>query len=68
MTRGRAPALPLSAHWTPAQALAVFELLEQLRDQLWACYGADIQRAFRDDLDAPDSRQQMFRFDPDSPF
>jgi len=33
--------------WTPQQALAAFELIELLRDQLWARYGPDIQRAMR---------------------
>ena len=41
--------LALPDHWTPAQALAVFELIEQLRDQLWHAYRPDIQRATRDD-------------------
>ena len=29
--------------WTPEQALAVFELLDDLRDQLWALHGSQIQ-------------------------
>jgi hypothetical protein len=42
--------LGLPAHWTPEQALAVFEILELLRDALCAAYGPEIQQAFRDDL------------------
>jgi hypothetical protein len=49
MTPHLQPPLPLPDHWTPAQALAVFELIEQLRDQLWDAYGPDIQRATRED-------------------
>jgi hypothetical protein len=41
----RAAGLPLSipfaipAHWTPEQALAVVELLDELRERIWAHYG-----------------------------
>jgi hypothetical protein len=44
-SRTRPPLLP--EHWTPDEALAVFELLDQLRDHLYALYGHEIQRAFR---------------------
>lgn len=42
------PSLP--EHWTPDQALAAFDLIEMLRDQIWLAYGPDIQRALRVDL------------------
>ncbi|HLZ73351.1 MAG TPA: hypothetical protein VKV26_25885 [Dehalococcoidia bacterium] len=29
--------------WTPEQALAVFELIDDLRDRLWALHGSQIQ-------------------------
>jgi hypothetical protein len=29
--------------WTPEQALAVFELLDDLRDRLWTLHGSQIQ-------------------------
>ena len=29
--------------WTPEQALAVFELLDDLRDKVWAVYGCRLQ-------------------------
>ena len=29
--------------WTPEQALAVFELLDDLRDRLWSLHGRQIQ-------------------------
>ncbi|MDZ5455723.1 MULTISPECIES: hypothetical protein [Azohydromonas] len=38
----------MERHWTPEQARAVFEVLDMLRDQLWAAYGAEIQRAVRE--------------------
>jgi hypothetical protein len=40
---------PIPNHWTPAQALAVFELIDLLRDQIWLAYGPAIQHAIRDD-------------------
>ena len=39
--------IELPAHWTPEQALAVFELIDLLRDQLWGAYGSAIQHALR---------------------
>ena len=33
----------IPAAWTPEQALAVFELLDELRDRLWAVHGCQIQ-------------------------
>jgi hypothetical protein len=43
-------AFTLPAHWSPSQALAVFECIELLRDQLWLAYGPEIQRACRAQL------------------
>ena len=60
--------LELPEHWTAAQALAVFELIELLRDQLWAAYGPEIQRALRDDQQGNESRQPYVPLDPDRPF
>lgn len=40
---------PIPDHWTPDQALAVFELIDLLRDQIWLAYGPAIQRASRED-------------------
>ena len=31
-------------HWTPAQATAVFELLDDLRESVWRSYGGQIQQ------------------------
>jgi hypothetical protein len=63
-SRATAP-FALPSHWSPKQALAVFECIELMRDQLWLAYGPHIQRAWRDQLvhdRAPPD------FDPDSPF
>jgi hypothetical protein len=58
----------LPEHWTPAQALAAFEMIDLLRDQLWLAYGTDIQLAMRDDQQHPDPRQLSMPLDSDSPF
>lgn len=41
--------LPLfiSTEWTPEQAWAVFELLDDLRDAIWNQYAPDIQNIAR---------------------
>ena len=52
-------------HWTPEQALAVFECLQVLRQALWVVYGSDVQQAWREQL-MPDT--QAPEFDPDDPF
>ena len=52
-------------HWTPEQALAVFECLQAMREALWLAYGSQVQQAWRDQL-VPDG--PMPEFDPDAPF
>lgn len=34
--------------WTPEQALALFELIDDLRDKVWALYGDRIQALLRE--------------------
>ena len=58
-------AFALPSHWSPGQALAVFECLELLRDQLWLAYGPEIQRAWRGQH-AP--QQLTLPIDPSDPF
>jgi hypothetical protein len=36
--------LAIPAYWSPEQALAVFELLDDLRDKIWAHYGLGLQQ------------------------
>jgi hypothetical protein len=52
-------------HWTPEQALAVFECLQALRHALWDAYGPQVQQAWREQL-VPDGPAP--EFDPDEPF
>ena len=58
-------AFALPSHWSSKQALAVFQCLELLREQLWLVYGPEIQRAWRNQL-VPDRVPP--NFDPDAPF
>lgn len=58
-------AFTLPPHWSPKQALAVFECLELLRDQLRLAYGPQIQHAWRGQLVHPRAPADL---DPDSPF
>jgi len=58
-----APVVPL--HWTPEQALAVFECLHAMRQALWAAYGPQVQQAWRDQL-VPEG--PMPDFDVELPF
>ena len=55
----------LPPHWSPSQALAVFECIELLRDQLWIAYGPQIQRAWREQFEP---EREPPTLDPDLPF
>jgi hypothetical protein len=52
-------------HWTPEQALAVFECLQLLRLAVWDAYGPQVQQAWREQL-VPDGPPP--EIDPDVPF
>ena len=38
----------LPIDWSPEQAVAVFEILDELRDSVWARYGLQIQHVLRE--------------------
>ena len=59
------PTVVVPLHWTPEQALAVFECLRAMRQALWALYGPQAQQAWRDQL-VPDGPPP--ELDPDEPF
>jgi hypothetical protein len=46
--RVAAGSITLPTHWSPEQAVAVFEILDELRDHVWARYGLQIQQVLRD--------------------
>jgi hypothetical protein len=39
--------LAIPAYWTPEEALAVFELVDDLRDHVWAIYQSGLQNLIR---------------------
>ena len=39
--------LSIAPHWTPDQALVVYQTLDDLINLLWLQYGLDIQHAFK---------------------
>ena len=42
--------LDIPAYWTPEQAFAVVELLDDLRDRIWAHYGVQSFRRIADSV------------------
>ena len=46
--------LEIPDHWTPETALAVFELINDIRDLIWSRYAIDIQDALRRQLSPGD--------------
>lgn len=41
--------LLINPHWSPDQALAVIELIDDLRDRIWAHYEIVLQQRLRDE-------------------
>jgi hypothetical protein len=60
--------LHLPEHWTPEQALAVYELLQQLADSVWNRYAPVLHEQLRDPgpLDSP--QLDLFDLDDELPF
>jgi hypothetical protein len=62
--------LALPDDWSPEQALAAFELIDLVRDQLWDEYGLAIHNALRREPQHPDLdlRQLPLLLDDGLPF
>ena len=41
------PIFTVPTYWTPEQALAVYEILDDLREQVWAIYNVRLQDEIR---------------------
>ncbi|MBU6445718.1 MAG: hypothetical protein KGR48_17590 [Alphaproteobacteria bacterium] len=41
------PNFTVPAYWTPEEALAVYELLDDLREKIWAIYNVRLQEEIR---------------------
>ena len=52
-------------YWTPEQALAVWELLNELADRIWARYDTQLLELIRADLEHEAHDNQPDLFDPD---
>ena len=44
-----AGSITLPTYWSPEQAVAVFEILDKLREHVWVHYGLQIQQVLRDE-------------------
>lgn len=54
--------------WTPEQALAVFELLDDLREQIWVHYQIPIQDLLREEYQPPPHADASATGTNDPPF
>jgi hypothetical protein len=59
--------LLIDSHWTPEQAQAVFEVLNDLRERIWEHYALPLQELYRQQR-MPDETDPHFPIDPDEPF
>jgi hypothetical protein len=56
-------------YWSPEQALAVYEFLDELCDRVWDRYREQIQEQCRIDREQDDDAQlDLFAFDHKTPF
>lgn len=56
-------------YWSPEQALAVYEFLDELRERVWDHYREQIQEQCRIDCDKDDDTQlDLFPFNDEIPF
>ena len=56
--------LQLPQHWSPEQALAVYDLLNELAQSIWDRYELQLLELIRPQLDEHDA-SQLDLFDPD---
>ena len=54
----------VALHWTPEQALAVYQLLRQLREQLWFEYRLDLVQLLEPTARTRSRPGQLELFDP----
>ena len=57
-------------YWSPEQALAVYEFLNDLRERVWDHYGEQITERMRFEYEQQQKRAQLklFPFDDEIPF
>jgi hypothetical protein len=59
--------LPIPTYWTPEQAIAVFELIDDLRERIWSFYQSDLQEMTRQQRE-PDPVDPLEIDEDDLPF
>ena len=52
-------ALQIPTYWTPEQAFAVFDLITNLREAVWQCYGVQLIEEYRDQLQPAGDRADI---------
>jgi hypothetical protein len=61
--------LPLPDDWTPEQALAVYELLNDLAEAIWSRYEVPLTELHKPDIDQDDDAQpDLFDLSDPIPF
>jgi hypothetical protein len=58
----------ISSFWTPEEALAVFELIDDIRDKILALHGERLREALKDQRGHGDSDEDGDAADDDRPF
>jgi hypothetical protein len=67
-TSARSITVEISRFWTPEEALAVFELIDDLRDKILALHGERLREALKDQRGHGDSGESGDAADDDRPF
>jgi hypothetical protein len=57
-------------NWSPEQALAVYEFLDELRERMWDCYGEHIIEKMRLEYEEQQrcAQLELLPFDDELPF
>lgn len=58
---------PLATHWEPDEALAMIQLLDQLKELLWSAYGEEIVRQAYADQNQRNFQEEQLALDFDDP-
>lgn len=57
-------AVTIPNYWTPGQAMAVADLLDELREQIWAQYQLQLLDAYRHQYQTPIPNPEAQKDDP----
>ncbi len=65
--KSKIPGIAVPVHWSAEQALAVFEFIDLLRDEIWKLHRDGIRAALREDRYDP-RQLRLDHVDTDPPF